>query len=87
MLLQADPETGRLDWPRFSDQDLNALERACCYYANTPEPAHERELHALLAELQPRPDHAPARWLANTGAERTGTQLLLPAACCAGRRC
>lgn len=44
LLLQADTETDRRDWPWLSDQHLDAVESACRYYANIPVPSHEREL-------------------------------------------
>ena len=55
LLLQADTETGRRDWPWLNDRDLDAVERAYRYYANTPVPTHERELQKLLATLAPLP--------------------------------
>jgi hypothetical protein len=59
VVLEADPETGRRDWPWLNDRDLDAVERACRYYANTPVPTHERELLELVATLAPLTILAP----------------------------
>ena len=62
VLLQADTETGRRDWPWLSDQHLDAVERACRYYANIPVPSHERELQKLLVDLLPSVEAADKIW-------------------------
>ena len=48
VLLQADTETGRRDWPWRSDQHLDAVAQDCCHYLGRPTPMHE-----LLATLAP----------------------------------
>ena len=55
VLLQADTETGRCDWPWLSDQHLDAVEQDCRHYLSRPAPVHERELDELLVNLRLAP--------------------------------